>query len=150
MVVFTTHFFNDLDLRTFHDLVALRCEVFVVEQNCVYQELDGKDVRCHHVIGRAENGHIVATARIVPPGLSYKEVAIGRVVVALSHRNTHLGHRLMEAVLQSVKVQYGDVPVRISAQRHLADFYTKHGFESTGKEYMEDGIPHVEMLRVAD
>lgn len=145
-VTFEVFTFEALDLNSFHDLLALRIDVFVVEQECPYSELDGKDKIAHHIIGRNQEGRVIATARILPPGISYKEVAIGRVVTAPSERGTGLGHQLMDAADQFIREHYGEVDVRISAQEHLEQFYKQHGFQSTGKRYLEDNIPHVEML----
>ncbi len=138
--------FKELTTLEFHDLIALRIKVFVIEQNCPYQDLDGKDKKSYHVICHDGNGDIVATSRILPPGLSYNEVAIGRVVVCDSIRGTGAGHALMDESMKFAKEEFGEVPIRISAQKHLDKFYEKHGFISTGKEYLEDGIPHLEML----
>ncbi len=137
--------YDDLTINDLHDLVALRLKVFVVEQNCPYQDLDGKDKHCHHLIGKLEN-KIVATARILPPGLSYEETSIGRVVVDDSLRGAKLGHVLMKKSMQFIESKYGKTSVRISAQEHLEKYYQKHGFVSTGKCYLEDNIPHVEMI----
>jgi len=138
--------FESLTLEEFHDLIALRIQVFVIEQNCPYQDLDGKDKKSLHVIGRNSKGVIKATARILPAGVYYSEVGIGRVVVDLSERGTGAGHELMSSCMEYIENQFGKVPVRISAQSHLEKFYNQHLFISTGKEYLEDGIPHVEML----
>jgi len=138
--------FDSLSLEEFHDLIALRIQVFVIEQNCPYQDLDGKDKKSLHVIGRNAKGEILATARILPAGISYPEVGIGRVVVDPSERGTGAGHSLMLSCMEFIENQFGKVPVRLSAQSHLEKFYMQHQFISTGKEYLEDGIPHVEML----
>lgn len=138
--------FDSLSLHEFHDLVALRIQVFVIEQNCPYQDLDGKDKKSFHLIGRDKEGVIKVTARILPAGISYPEVAIGRVVVDPSERGTGAGHALMRSCMEFIENQFGKVPVRLSAQSHLEKFYNQHQFISTGKEYLEDGIPHVEML----
>jgi len=138
--------FDSLSLHEFHDLVALRIQVFVIEQNCPYQDLDGKDKKSFHLIGRDKEGAIKATARILPAGISYPEVAIGRVVIDPSERGTGAGHELIGSCMEFIENQFGKVPVRISAQSHLEKFYMHHQFVSTGKEYLEDGIPHVEML----
>jgi ElaA protein len=138
--------FDTLSLEEFHDLIALRIKVFVIEQNCPYQDLDGKDKKSLHVIGRNAKGEILATARILPAGISYPEVGIGRVVVDPSERGTGAGHALMRSCMEFIENQFGKVPVRLSAQSHLEKFYMQHQFISTGKEYLEDGIPHVEML----
>ena len=138
--------FESLTLEEFHDLIALRIHVFVIEQNCPYQDLDGKDKKSLHVIGRNSKDEIKATARILPAGVYYPEVGIGRVVVAEEERGTGAGHELMTACMDFIIEEFGKVSVRISAQSHLEKFYNQHLFISTGKEYLEDGIPHVEML----
>jgi ElaA protein len=138
--------FSELNTNEFHDILALRIKVFVVEQNCPYEELDGKDKKSYHLICRDGLGQVIATARILPAGLSYEEIAIGRVVIDETARGTGLGHELMEKCLQFIVAEFGEKPVRISAQKHLENYYKQHQFSSTGKEYLEDGIPHVEML----
>jgi len=138
--------FNELSLIEFHDLIALRVKIFVVEQNCSYLELDGKDKISYHVICRNGTGEIMATARILPQGISYEEVSIGRVVTDESVRGKGEGHVLMKACMDFISKEFGRVPVKISAQSHLEKFYNAHLFFSTGKEYLEDDIPHMEML----
>lgn len=140
--------YSELTLNEFHDIVALRIKVFVVEQDCPYQELDGKDKKSYHLIARNGKGDLVATARILPPGLAYKESAIGRVVVDEEERGEGLGHDLMRECIKYALLEFGNSPIVISAQKHLENYYATHGFESTGKEYLEDGIPHVEMKLV--
>jgi ElaA protein len=137
--------YSDLSLNEFHDIIALRLKVFVVEQDCVYQDLDGKDKKCYHVLCRNGKGDIVCTARILHPGVSYPEVSIGRVVVDEQVRKYGLGHELINKCSEFIKEEFGDVSVSISAQKHLEKFYNKHHFISVGKEYLEDGIPHIEM-----
>jgi len=140
--------YPELSTNEFHDIIALRLKAFVVEQNCSYLDLDGKDKKCYHLICRDGFGNVVATARILPPGLSYSEVAIGRVVLDESIRGKGIGHELMKQSMQFAEAEFGKVPVRISAQKHLESYYNKHGFSSTGNEYLEDDIPHVEMLYI--
>ncbi len=140
--------FDELSLIEFHDIVALRISVFVVEQNCPYQELDGKDKMSFHLFVK-EGDSIVGTARILPPGLSYPEIAIGRVVSSIDKRDCGLGHLIMEESLKFISNHWKDPQnVKLSAQSHLKKYYEKHGFTSTGKEYLEDGIPHTEMILV--
>ena len=129
-------YYPELTTNEFHDIIALRLKAFVVEQNCSYLDLDGKDKKCYHLICRDGFGKVVATARILPPGISYPEVSIGRVVL----------DQLMDQSMKFINEEFGSVPVRISAQKHLENYYNKHNFISTGKEYLEDEIPHVEML----
>ena len=138
--------FQELSLEEFHDIIALRIQIFIIEQNCPYQEVDGKDKLAHHLFSKNEMDEIIAVTRILPQGISYAEVAIGRVVVHEDYRGTGLGNQLMADSMNFVKDEYGKVPVRLSAQKHLENYYGNHGFKSTGKEYLEDGIPHVEML----
>jgi ElaA protein len=142
--------FSDLSAREWHNIVELRLAVFVVEQQCIYQDLDGKDPYCYHLLGLDEQHHLIATARIVPPGLSYKEISIGRIATIESSRKLGLGHQLMKKCMSFIDGEFGLVSVRISAQAHLERFYNQHGFFSTGKEYLEDGIPHIEMLNKND
>lgn len=139
--------FEDLTLREFHDLIALRIDVFIVEQNCPYPELDGKDEQSYHIIGRNEKYEIVATSRILPPGLSYPQVSIGRVVVAKNERMNNYGHDMMRMAFQFTLEKFGNTEIKISAQKYLESFYLSHDFVPTGKEYLEDGIPHLEMIR---
>ena len=134
--------FNQFEL---YDAFALRTNIFVVEQNCPYPELDGKDKQCFHVIGEHES-EVMATARILPAGVSYPEVSIGRVAIRSDFRGKELGHEIMRKALEFIDNEYGKCDIRISAQAHLQSYYEKHAFKSTGKEYLEDGIPHVEML----
>lgn len=138
--------YRDLTLNEFHDIIALRLNAFVVEQNCPYLDLDGKDKKAYHVICRDGKGDIVATARILPPGIAYSNVAVGRVVTSEAIRGHGVGHDLMEKAMDFCLLEFGNEPIRISAQKHLENYYGKHKFLTTGKEYLEDGIPHVEML----
>lgn len=138
--------FNQLSLKLFHDIIQLREEVFVVEQICPYLDVDGKDIDAFHVIGM-DGEKVVATARILKPGVSYDEVAVGRVVVKENYRQHKLGHRLMEETISFIKAKFGLVPIRISAQTYLIKYYNSHGFEVISKEYLEDNIPHIQMLR---
>lgn len=138
--------YTELNTNEFHDIIALRLEAFVVEQNCTYLDLDGKDKKAYHLICRNGKGDVVATARILPPGIAYKDAAIGRVVLNEAIRGMGVGHDLMDRSIRFALTEFGNSPIRISAQKHLEKYYEKHGFLSTGKDYLEDGIPHVEML----
>ena len=119
--------------------------MFVVEQNCVYQDIDNKDQLALHILGVSEQ-KLVAYTRCFPPGIYFEEAAIGRVVVADSARGTGLGHSIMEASLTAIKKRFNTTTVKLSAQTYLKDFYTTHGFSEVGEEYLEDGIPHIAML----
>lgn len=140
--------FSELSTTEFHDLIALRLKVFVVEQTCSYLDLDGKDKKCYHLICRDGLGNVVATARMIPPGISYSEVSIGRVVIDDKIRGLGKGHELMEKCLSFAIDEFGSVPIRISAQKHLEKYYQSHGFDVSGETYLEDGIPHIEMLYI--
>jgi ElaA protein len=142
--------FEELELKELYNMISLRVDVFVVEQNCPYQDLDGKDQFAFHLLGKNKNKEIVATARILPKGVSYKEIAIGRVVTSESIRKDKKGNELMQECMNYIGEHYPKENVRLSAQSHLVNYYSKHGFKKTGKEYLEDGIPHSEMLYVAD
>jgi ElaA protein len=137
--------FSELINHQVYRMLQLRSEVFVVEQTCIYQDMDNQDLEALHVLG-IENERICAYARILTQSEEPNEVSIGRVIVATSHRGTGEGHRLMTYCMTYVKQNFNDPQVRISAQAHLVDFYTAHGFTSTGNHYLEDGIPHCAML----
>jgi ElaA protein len=137
--------FDQLVVSELHKTYQLRQEVFVVEQKCPYQDADDKDVNSYHLMGYLK-GDLVAYLRIVPPGVSYNEVSIGRVVVSKSYRRNRLGVQLMRQGLVCVEHLYGKVPIRISAQEYLKSFYESLQYEYTGKSYLEDNIPHIEML----
>jgi len=134
--------FHELTRDELYAILELRERVFVVEQSCAYQEVDGKDPVCRHVWA-VHGGEIVAYLRIIPAGEKYDEVAIGRVIVAQRMRGTGLGKQLMKRGLAAA----GAVPVRLSAQAHLEKFYVDLGFRRVSDVYDEDGIPHIEMLR---
>lgn len=139
--------FEELTKTELHQMMILRQQVFVVEQDCPYLDADEKDQDSHHLLGYVEES-LVAYLRLVQPGISYQEMSFGRIVTAQNQRGTGLGIALMqEGIEQSIKL-YGTSRNRISAQSHLLLFYQKFGFESTGKEYLEDGIPHTEMIKL--
>jgi len=137
--------FKDLSLDEFHDIIQLRETVFIVEQDCPYLDVDGKDKDALHVFGELD-GNVVATTRILRPNVSYKEVSIGRVVSSPLVRGKGIGIQLMEESMKFIIEYFGDVSVRISAQTYLLKYYQSFGFEITGEEYLEDNIPHMEML----
>lgn len=136
--------YSELSLDEFHDMIALRMAVFVVEQNCPYQDLDGLDRDAFHVLIKFQD-ELIATARILKAGVVYPEIAIGRVASSPQHRDKKLGHLLMTNAMSNIFDMFGSVPIKLSAQSHLTNYYAKHGFSSTGKTYLEDGIPHTEM-----
>lgn len=126
--------------------MRLRSEVFVVEQNCVYQDLDDRDQLSLHVFVHQDD-ELVACARIVPAGLAYPEISIGRVIVAEAYRKQQLGHELMRYCIAQIEKHYGTQAIVLSAQAHLQDFYKKHNFVPDGAIYLEDGIPHIHMIK---
>jgi ElaA protein len=142
--------FSALSLEALYDLLALRQEVFIVEQNCPYLDADGKDQPAWHLLGRDALGRLAAYARILPPGVSYPQYpAIGRIVTAPFARRTGQGKALMDAAIDQTCQLFGPCAIKISAQTYLLNFYESFGFQSTGEEYLEDDIPHTAMIRPA-
>jgi ElaA protein len=139
--------FDDLTKLELHQILILRQQVFVVEQNCPYLDADQKDINSHHLLGFDKNDNLIAYLRLVAPGVSYDEMSFGRIVTIEKNRNVGLGKLLMFEGIRQSKLLYGTTRNRISAQSHLLSFYQKFGFTSTGKEYLEDDIPHTEMLK---
>lgn len=137
--------FESLSSHELYAIIRLRNEVFVVEQNCVFQDADNKDQPSLHLMGHDSNGKLLAYCRIVPPGISYTEPSIGRVVSDASVRRQGAGKLLMQEALQCCSVLYPKQPVRIGAQLYLKQFYNAFGFHQTGEVYLEDGIEHIEM-----
>lgn len=137
--------FNELDTKELYKIIKERIDVFVVEQNCPYSECDSKDLDCYHVLG-SEDGEIAAYARIVPAGISYKEVSIGRVLINKKYRGHGLGGTLMEKAMDFIKKELKEDSIRISAQEYLLEFYKNLGFQPVSEVYLEDDIPHIEML----
>lgn len=124
----------------------MRSEIFVVEQKCVYLDLDGKDHQALHLIGEFED-KILAHSRLLKPGISFENASTGRVVVDVNFRNRKWGHELMKESIKGVKLHFGDSKITIAAQLHLKKFYESHGFVQTSHIYLEDYIPHIEMKR---
>jgi ElaA protein len=139
-------FFNELQPQELYDILRLRSEVFVVEQQCIFLDMDNKDQQCHHLQGRI-NDELVVSVRIVPPGLAYGEPSIGRVVGSPRHRGIGAGKALMVKAIEETTRLYGKVPIKIGAQLYLKKFYEEQGFEQCSDTYMEDDIPHIKMIR---
>lgn len=139
--------FNELSLSEFHDIIQLRLDIFVVEQDCPYLDLDGKDKTAYHFFGSSEEGKIIAYTRLFGPGEYYKEAAIGRVVVHKDHRKYGIGFELMKRSVEQIESLYNTRTIKIGAQRYLRKFYESLGFKSTDEFYMEDGIPHMYMIK---
>jgi ElaA protein len=138
--------FAELGVDNLYDALALRCRVFIMEQGA-YQDPDGADRQAWHLLGRDGSGALQAYLRIVDPGVKYAEPSIGRVITAPEVRGQGLGRTLMDEGIARCERAWPGQGIRISAQAHLRGFYVSLGFEPVGDEYLEDDIPHVEMLR---
>jgi len=136
--------FQELSVNELYAILQLRSEVFVVEQNCPYQDLDGKDHEALHLMGFDETG-LIAYARLLKPGMSYKEAAIGRVVVAPGKRGKNSGRELMIQAIEQCSNAFGTDTIIISAQQYLEKFYSSLGFVTESNVYLEDDIPHIKM-----
>lgn len=139
--------FESLPSLILYDLLRLRSEVFVVEQNCVFQDIDRQDMDAHHLLGYNEAGTLAAYARLFDAGKCYEEASIGRVIVAQPFRKYGLGRELMRQALSWSDSLFGARTNRIGAQQHLERFYNGFGYEQCGSMYVEDGIPHIPMRR---
>lgn len=140
--------FSDCSIYEVYGILQLRSEVFVVEQNCVYQDLDSKDLDAFHVIIKSASGDIVATARVLEAGVSYPEVSIGRVCTSKAMRQQGIGRELMESAIAFLKGQWPKSDCVISAQLYLQGFYESLQFVAEGEVYLEDNIPHIQMRRI--
>jgi ElaA protein len=146
MITWTIKKFEELSLQELYAILQLRSEVFVVEQNCVFQDMDNKDQSSHHLMGWEYNT-LLAYTRLIPPGTSYEFSSIGRVVTASSARGSGIGKLLMEKSIQQLEQLFGKQPIKIGAQLYLREFYHSFGFKQAGDIYVEDGIDHIEMIR---
>jgi ElaA protein len=138
--------FEDLSVHELYAVLRLRSEIFVVEQNCVYLDLDGKDKKGLHLLGEFE-GKIVAYSRLFKPGISFDNASIGRVVVDAHYRDRKWGQELMREAIAGIQLHFGENKITIGAQLYLKKFYESHGFIQTSEMYLEDDIPHIEMKR---
>ena len=138
--------FNELTILQLYAILQLRNEVFVLEQACLYQDADGKDQASFHLCGWDDNQSLVAYCRILPPGISYPQPSIGRVLTAITHRKTGAGKLLMQQAIKASLQQFNSGQIKISAQLYLRNFYQNLGFKTVGSSYLEDNIPHIEML----
>jgi ElaA protein len=141
---FITKSFSELTTKELYDILQLRAEVFVVEQDCVYQDLDFKDQKALHVFSY-KNDVLITYTRIFKPGDYFDKSSIGRVVVKDTERKFGYGHDLIKASIKAIKDHYNEVKIIISAQVYLKKFYESHGFFQVGEGYLEDGIPHIRM-----
>lgn len=140
--------FDALAARQLYAVLRLRSEVFVLEQHCLFQDMDGHDAAARHLMGQ-RGDRLAAYARCLPPGVTFAEASIGRIVTDPSERGSGIGHELVRRAIALVEQSWGRQAIRIGAQAHLARFYAAHGFRDLGRPYVEDGIDHLEMLRPA-
>ena len=139
-----TKTFDELSTQELYQILRLRSEIFVVEQNCVYQDIDNKDQKALHVFGTVD-GEIVAHSRLFKPGDYFEFSSIGRVVVDEKHRDKNFGHELIDQSILEINRRFNVQNITISAQLYLKKFYESHGFVATSETYLEDDIPHIEM-----
>lgn len=146
MLAIKIKYFKELTKQELYSILQLRSEVFVVEQDCVYQDIDGKDQNALHVLG-FKNDALVAYTRIFKAGDYFKQSSLGRVVVSKNERQYKYGYDIMKASIKAIKDVFNETTIIISAQVYLKKFYNSIGFYELGKEYLEDGIPHIEMIK---
>jgi ElaA protein len=146
MIQFKIKRFNELSINELYNLLQLRSEVFVVEQNCVYQDIDGKDEKAIHVLGYY-NDELVAYSRLFNKGDYFEETSIGRVVVKQKYRDKKFGHDLMRVSIEAIQDYFNEKTIVISAQEYLQKFYESHGFVKISEMYLEDDTPHIRMKR---
>jgi len=144
-MTFQIKHYEALSKDELYEIMQLRNEVFVVEQNCVYQDIDGKDLDAYH-LSYYEGSELIGYLRILNKGISYKEVSVGRVLVKEDHRDKKVGRIMMEESIDYIKEVMNEPRIRISAQAYLKKFYGSLGFKIVSDDYLEDDIPHVEML----
>lgn len=148
MISFRCKPFHELTAPQLYSIMALRQEVFVVEQNCAYLDADGKDLKGYHLTGYDDDGKLVAYARLLPKGVSYENfVSIGRIVTSPSIRGSGAGQQLMKEAINSMESLFPGESIKIGGQSYLRNFYESFGFVVSGEEYLEDDIPHLPMVR---
>lgn len=143
--------FKELDTTELYQLLKLRVDVFVVEQNCPYHEIDNKDIhdQTRHLLGKDDDGNIVSYLRMLPPGLSYEQAGFGRVVVAMNERDKGVSREMIAIALEEMDSIWPGIDIKIGAQVYLKAFYESFGFVPVSNSYLEDGIPHIDMIRNA-
>lgn len=139
--------FSELCNEELYQILKIRQEVFIVEQTCYYLDADGYDQQAVHIWAEKE-GEILAYSRVFEPGIKYKEASIGRVLTNPNYRKNNLGKILIRFSINAIEARFRTQSIRISAQDYLLRFYSEFGFQDTGKKYLEDDIPHTEMVRV--
>jgi ElaA protein len=145
-ITFKIKRFNELSSAELYEVLQLRSEVFVVEQNCVYQDIDDKDAKALHVLGYCQN-ELSAYSRLFDAGNYFEEASIGRVIVHQKFRKFNFGHELMRVSIAAIEENFNQTAITISAQEYLKKFYESHGFIQTSESYLEDDIPHIQMKR---
>ena len=138
--------FQEFSLEELYEVLALRSEVFVVEQDCVYQDIDGKDPKAIHVLGYKDD-QLVAYTRCFDKGFYFDQASIGRVIVKQDERKYGYGHVIMDASIKEIEERFHTNSIKISAQQYLTKFYESHQFKQVGEGYLEDGIPHIAMIK---
>jgi ElaA protein len=141
--------FSEFSAAQLYAVLSMRSEVFIVEQNCVYQDMDGVDIDCLHVIGWTSDQQVAAYMRIVPPGRKFAEVSLGRVITSNTARGTGIGKQLLTRGLELIAAHYPGLAIRIHAQAYLEKFYGTFGFVTVSDVFMEDNIPHCVMMKAA-
>lgn len=137
--------FNELNLEEIYKILALRNEIFIVEQECPYLDCDDKDLNSYHLFLR-ENGEIVSYLRILEKGVSYDEISIGRVAVKKSYRGKGISRKMMQKAIEFIENNLSENTIKIQAQAYLLNFYSSLGFKAVSEEYLEDNIPHIDMI----
>lgn len=138
--------FDEMSPSTLYEYLRLRQQIFIIEQHCIYADLDDHDQLGQHLIGFTPDGHMAACLRLLPPGSKYPEPSLGRIAVTPKERNQKLGHLLVDSGIAQARALYPGLAIRIQAQAHLQAFYQQHGFDPVGEPYDEDGIAHIEMF----
>ncbi len=138
--------FNELSLHELYEILKLRAQVFVLEQECIYIDPDGQDPKALHLMA-AEDGRLIGTARIFEPGSKYEEASFGRLTLTEEYRERGIAHELVSEIHSYIKHHFGNHPIRIEAQAHLRAFYSRHGYQAEGAAYILDDIEHIQMVR---
>lgn len=146
-ISWNTKALDKMSVRELFEVLKLRQSVFIVEQKCAYPDIDDIDLVAMHLYGCDDSGEMIVYARLIKPDVSYPQASIGRVVVSPAARGRRLGQVLMQQALQEMARLYPGQTIKIGAQEHLEKFYTDLGFKRTSAMYLEDGIPHIHMLR---
>ena len=146
MIKIFTKRFNQLSKNELYKIFHIRSKVFIVEQNCIYQDIDFKDQKALHILIKKKK-EIIGYSRIFKPGDYFKKASIGRVVISKENRDKGYGKILMRESIKAIENNFKEKEIKISAQKYLLDFYTSMGFKKDGKEYLEDGIPHISMIK---